>query len=212
MDVLVTAAHCLPNKAKNKLEEKGITIVNISRKVKRVVFSDISSSTKSRYKDTLLKTLMSAQSNLAADGFRDLLKSLSLAWATSVEDLKESSGITISKLVLPVQERIKATVETHDIKSIGHLKSPSKIVKVSLMNDSMSSINHEENNGPERGAIAAVALSFNVSFKSAKCLLNDTHEGKSSTDMVTRKKRRSITAIARCNVKKNGVFQQFSPG
>ena len=187
MDVLVVLAHCLPDKVKTNLAGKGITIATISRKVKRKQFSDLPSSTKSRYKNELLQILLTAQSELAADGFQKLVKSVSSVWAASVNVLNDTCGIHICESVIPVKERIQATVSCQDIQSIGHLTSPSKIVKVTLMNDSMKSVDNNE-----RGAVAAVASSFNVSFKSAKRLLTDSKEGKSSAEMIKRKKRADI--------------------
>ena len=57
LDILVVLAHSICDDMKTLLKEKGIDVVSIPRKTKRMSFSDLSKSTKHRHKDELKSLL-----------------------------------------------------------------------------------------------------------------------------------------------------------
>ena len=102
--------------------------------------------------------------------------------------LEEICGTSLKDCVAPVCKCISVGVALQDLTSIGNLKSPSKVVKIDVMSESLNAVD-----GIEYGSTQAVAKTFNISYKAAKCPIYDTADGKTKAKMAGRKKRMYFT-------------------
>ena len=95
----------------------------------------------------------------------------------------------MSDSVIPLRQRVGVGIcsVSQWLESVRHLTSPSKVVKVSLMNESLKAVDVNE-----RGATQAVTSSFNVSFKASKHLLSGVAGVKTVTEMTARAKRKDV--------------------
>ena len=108
---------------------------------------------------------------LVADSFLKIFQSIALSWTSEWQLLKDACGISLKDCVVPVCEHVSVGVDPQDLISIGNLKTPSK--KIIVMNESLSAVD-----GIEYGSKQAVAKTFNISFKAAKCLIYNTVDQK----------------------------------
>ena len=132
--MLVVLAHFLTEDIKAVLKENGIEIINLPRKTKRTVFSSLPISSKFHYKDELLKIITKTKVMVAAESFLKIFQSIALSLLSEQQLLKDTCGISIKDYVVPVCKCVSVGVASQDLTSIGNLKSPSKVVKIGVMN------------------------------------------------------------------------------
>ena len=130
---------------------------------------------------------MKTKVTVAADSFLKIFQSIASSWASERQLLKDTCGISTKDCVVPVRERVSVGVTSQELASIGNMKSPSKIVKIGAMSESLSSVD-----GNEYGSTQAVAKTFNVSHKAVKRLIYDTADGKTKSEMAAQKKRKDV--------------------
>ena len=127
---------------------------------------------------------------IVADSFMKIFQSIASSWVSEQQLLCETCGISVNDSVIPLRQRVSVGIcsVSQWLESVGHLTSPSKVVKVSLMNESLKVVDVHEG----RATQAVASSSFNVSFKAAKRLLSGVAGGKTVTEMTAQAKRKNV--------------------
>ena len=195
LDILVVLLPHLSEAVKVVLKQKGIEVIKIPRSVKITLFSDMSKSTKHRFKDDIFSVIKSSNNHVAVDIVLKICRTCSSAWVNHQEVLKETCGVVLDSSLLSVslQLDLNITKFSQNLKEIGHMKTPltptkSMVLKVGMVSKSLENCDKEQ-----RGVNRALRDSFNIGYRTAKRLIVGYSEGLSVENLVTRKRRKDVT-------------------
>ena len=188
LDVAVSMAHQLPESVKQLTIDFGVEVKKIPKSFKRSPFSDISTSTKHRYKEDLVRIMNEFNDVTAAHGFVTLvLKTKILSEELITKFSKNGIEITLSKI--PSRMRITEGVNkvAKAICSPEPLEFQSTTAQLFLILRTAKEGNLSVDN---RGDITALAQTFSISRKKAARILQCLKDG--TTDELYSHKRKSL--------------------
>jgi hypothetical protein len=190
VDIWNVLVHALTQETRRRLGEIGIEVKDVSKRTKRVEFSEIAKSTKHRHKDNLQLIFLSYVKDVAAKVFLSSYITTAEVWVAKVDTMELAWGLTIDPQVIPPSVRLDFAIDTaRESICKDSNDEASKVAKVLLMKNAVQAAAIDPDS---KGCVRSLSASFGSGKKIVRKVVAEAKTDKKVEEILSRQQRKSV--------------------